>query len=171
MEMGLSLGSNTAQRLHNLSEARTHIADIPGITILDHSPVYETEPVDVPAEYRDMAFLNGVLIVASEETPHLLLPRFLKIEHDMGRHRTASQNAPRPIDIDIIYAGDLQCSGDDLVIPHPRWMTRRFVVEPLCSVRPSLCLPGQSITIEDLLLTLPPRPAIRFFSENWGTQA
>ena len=59
--------------------------------------------------------------------------------------------AIRPLDLDIIYYGDLELHEADLVIPHPRAHLRHFVLEPLLHIRPDLVLPGQTKTVQELL--------------------
>ena len=69
----------------------------------------------------------------------------------MGRHRGLDRFAPRAIDIDIIYVGDVHIESGGLVVPHPRWMERRFVVQPLADVRPDLFLPGAGRVVREVL--------------------
>ena len=63
MEIGLSLGSNLGDRLACLQRARQALLKIEGVRLAAQSPVYETEPVDVQEAYRDMPYLNAVLIL------------------------------------------------------------------------------------------------------------
>jgi len=154
MEVGLSLGSNLGDRLAHLSEARRLIGLIPGISISAQSCVYETSPVDVNDEFAHLPFLNAVLLIETAHNPKTLLAKFKDIEQVMGRLHATSRNAPRPIDIDIIYAGDLRIDEESVSIPHPRWVSRRFVVKPLSDLRPDLRLPDQDKTVRDQLLTL-----------------
>ncbi len=168
MEIGLGLGSNLDHRLAFLREAVTRVAALPETHVLAKAPVYETEPVDVKPEYATLEYLNTVIIVEST----LALPAFSEaihqIETDMGRVRCEDRNAPRPIDIDILYAGDLQQADGILDLPHPRWAERRFVVQPLADVRPFLHLPGQTRPMSDILKSLP-YANIRLFraKEQW----
>jgi 2-amino-4-hydroxy-6-hydroxymethyldihydropteridine diphosphokinase len=154
MEIGLSLGSNLGDRLANLAEATRRILALPGVRRLAASPVYETDPVGVQPQYRHLAYLNAVLIVASDTPVETLAESLRGIEHDLGRRRGADRNAPRPIDIDILYAGQEQRATAALEIPHPRWAQRRFVVQPLADVRPGLVLPGSDRTIAQILAGL-----------------
>lgn len=165
-EIGLCLGSNLGDRPANLEHAAKAIAAIEGVTIEERSRVYETEPVDVRPENRDRFFLNAVLIVSCGLHPRELLPCLRAIEDDMGRVRTDDRNAPRTVDIDILYAGDMRIEDDDLCVPHPHWFTRRFVVQPLAEVRPGLILPGQTLTVAALLLTLPDTPKVFLFEPD-----
>lgn len=167
MEVGLSLGANLGDRQANLAEARDRIAAYPGIDMVAQSPIYETEPVDVPDEHRQRLFLNAVLIMETS----MAVPRLLKvlqgIERQIGRAPHPVPNSPRPIDIDIVYAGGLNIRESHVRIPHPRWAERRFVVQPLCDLRPNLRLPGQAATVAEILARLQNHGQANLFTTNW----
>ncbi len=165
MEIGLSLGSNLGDRLACMRGARDRIASWPGVQCLAQSPIYETEPVGVSDAYRDLKFLNAVLIVDSGRSPAEWLSMLHELEYDMGRERQGDRNAPRPIDVDILYAGDRCIDGGGLVVPHPRWAKRRFVVQPLADVRPDLILPGAGRTVRDILRDLVGEDVTLFIAE------
>ncbi len=167
IEYGFSLGSNLGDRLANLSAARQALLAAPGARLLAASPVYETEPVGVKPEFAHLAFLNAVLVVASPEPPEAWLQRLHDIEYGMGRERGSDRNAPRHIDVDILYAGDACIGSAGLSIPHPRWALRRFVVQPLADVRPQLRLPGLDRRVAEVLAALPPGEAVTPFATDW----
>jgi len=167
MEIGLSLGSNLGDRLANLRDARQHIAAVTGLRVLACSPVYETEPVDVPAAFADKPFLNAVIIIDCSVAIRALYRKLAAIESDMGRRRGPERNAPRPIDIDILYTGQERVEEPDIKIPHPRWAERRFVVQPLADVSPDLKLPGESRMVKEVLAALPACPAVAVFASDW----
>lgn len=167
MEVGFSLGSNVGGRLRLLSQAKTMLVMDSKVTFVDQSSVYETEPVDVKEEYRGMKFLNAVLIVESPYTAEEWLPKIKKIEAFLKRVRTEDRNAPRTIDIDILFSGDEIVDDDLLQIPHPRWAERRFVVEPLAEVRGDMILPGTDASVRKILEQMPPSDDVRLFSERW----
>jgi hypothetical protein len=87
----------------------------------------------------------------AELPPRSLLARLQDFELQRGRAREREQNAPRPLDLDILYYGDHVRRNRDLVIPHPRIATRRFVLQPLSELQPDLVLPGQTRTVRELL--------------------
>ena len=167
MEIGLSLGSNLGDRLGNLQAAARAIAALPGVRIVAASPVYETEPVEVQAQFQSLHYLNAILILASAGDLDTLALALHGIEADLGRRRGADRNAPRPIDIDLLYAGQEQRTGATLQIPHPRWAERRFVVQPLADVRPDLVIPGSRGTVAQVLAALPQRERVVRFKETW----
>jgi len=166
-EIGLSLGTNLGRRLDNLRRARRLIAGLPGVRVAASSPVYATEPVDVPPEFRHRAFLNAVLIVESALPAEALARRLRAIESAMGRRRTGARHAPRVIDIDVLYADRRRIRTPRLTVPHPRWSSRRFVAQPLADVRPNLILPGSRLTVAARLRVLPPKPRVTLLRPVW----
>jgi 2-amino-4-hydroxy-6-hydroxymethyldihydropteridine diphosphokinase len=166
-EQGLSLGSNLGDRLENLRVARARIARLPDVTVVASSSVYETEPVGVRPEYHDRPFLNAVVVVASAADPRALARELHAIEDAMGRRRSEDRNAPRVIDIDVIYVDNARIDEAELVVPHERWFERRFVVQPLCDLRPNLVIPGQAGTVRDVLLSLSQSSEVVEFATDW----
>ena len=151
LECGIALGSNTGDRLAHLRTAVTAMREVD--SHLEISPVYETAPVDCPD--GSGAFLNAVAILTWRETPESLLHFLRGIEGRLGRPAVRARHAPRSIDLDILFAGDALVAGDELTIPHPRLHERRFVLQPLCDLRPALVLPGFARSIRKLLAALP----------------
>ena len=167
MKTGFSLGSNVGNRLRQLSQAKTWLLMDPKVRLVDQSAVYETEPVDVKDEYRSMKFLNAVLLADSPYTAEEWLPRVKRIEEMLKRSRTDDRNAPRTIDVDILFCGDQVLDDDLLQVPHPRWAERRFVVEPLADVCPELVLPGETLPVANLLARMPDSGEVRLFTDKW----
>jgi 2-amino-4-hydroxy-6-hydroxymethyldihydropteridine diphosphokinase len=167
METGFSLGSNIGGRLRLLSQAKTLLLMDPKVRFVDQSFVYETEPVGVKDEYRCMKFLNAVLVVDSPYTAEEWLPRVKRVEEVLKRERSEDRNAPRTIDVDIVFCGDQIVDDELLQVPHPRWSERRFVVAPLADVCPDLVLPGENLSVSNILARLPASDDVRLFSERW----
>ena len=167
IEAGLSLGSNLDDKLASLQAARAAIAAIPEVSLLASAPVYETEPVGVPEEFDDLDFYNTVLIIGTSLDAHKLFAHLQKIELALGRKRTLRQNTPRSIDIDLIYYDGQTIRSGGLVVPHPRWTKRRFVLQPLADVRGYLVLPGHDRRVRDILAALPPGQEIRPVQAEW----
>ncbi len=168
MEIGFSLGSNLYNRKRLLMQAKNLLLTAPRTHFVDQSPIYETTPVDVKPEYQDMAYLNSIVIVDSELPLESWLSYIGKIETNLGRDRDETdRNAPRPIDIDLIYAGDQIIDSGGLEVPHPRWAQRRFVVQPLCDVRPDMILPEADKPVSAILQSLPPDEGLSIYDERW----
>ncbi len=164
MEVGLSLGANTGDRLAQLREAAARIERLSGARVLARSPVYETDPVGVRPEHSDRLFLNAILVIEWDGSLERLADALRAIEAQMGRRREEDPCAPRPIDIDVIYADGMQRQGAELTLPHPRWAERRFVVQPLADVRPGLVLPGATRCVAEVLAALPETPRAQRFA-------
>ncbi len=167
IEAGLSLGSNLDDRLASLRAARAAIAAIPEVTLLASAPVYETEPVGVPEEFANLLFYNTVLIVGTSLDAHKLFAHLQKVELGLGRKRTLRQNTPRLIDVDMIYYDGQTIRSGGLVVPHPRWTKRRFVLQPLADVRGHLVLPGHDRRVRDILAALPPGQDVARVLAQW----
>ena len=162
-EAGVSLGSNLGDRAENLRRAVRMLAGTPGVRLLAQSAVYETEPVDVPAEFAGRDYLNAVAVFEVSIPLGDWSARCHAVEDALGRVRTGYHH-PRTIDIDLLYCGDAVRDEPHLRLPHPQIASRRFVCEPLAEIRPGLRLPGLPGSVAELLAALPPRPAVRLFA-------
>ncbi len=151
--IGIALGSNLGDRAANLEAARARLREIsiPGEPLLQASD-YQTEPLDCPP--GSPVFCNSVVEISWDGEPSALLEITQAIERDLGRNRVPERNAPRIIDVDLLYFGDQTVATENLELPHPRLAERRFVLEPLAEIRPELVLPGQSLSIAVLLTKL-----------------
>ncbi len=163
MRAGLALGSNLGDRLAQLRLARERVLTLPGVSAPAlSSRVYETEPIGSGPDAG--AYLNAVLEVEYVGQPITLLDGLQRIEAEFGRPSKRPRNAPRTIDLDILYAGNLVLSNAEFVIPHPRLHLRRFVLTPLADIRPELLLPGQHRTIAELLAGLDDLSRVEIFA-------
>ena len=147
--------------------AKDAVSQLPNVSLCHQSAVYETAPVGVRDQYKDLAYLNAIIIINTDSTPKNILDSIHDIESQMGRIRTEDRFAPRPIDIDILYAGNTMSDCDDLILPHPRWAERRFVVQPLADVRPNLIFPDCHKTVSQILKILPTEPKVEIFIKDW----
>lgn len=129
----VALGSNVEPRADYLAQARAALADFPGTRLERASAVIETEPVDVPPEYADLAFLNQVLVLWTTLEPYDFSRRMHAVEDRLGRVRTV-RNGPRTIDVDLIDFGGLVNDDPALTLPHPRAHLRDFVMRPLAEL-------------------------------------
>lgn len=101
-------------------------------------------------------FLNQVVVAETNLTAGETMQSILAIESAMGRIRT-EKNAPRIIDIDILFFGKEIINKKDLVIPHPAIQVRRFVLIPMNELSPNFIHPALKKTIHQLLLKCPDR--------------
>jgi 2-amino-4-hydroxy-6-hydroxymethyldihydropteridine diphosphokinase len=132
----LSLGSNLGEREQNLRRACEEL-EAEHIHIVQRSSVYETEPQDLTEQRW---FLNMALQCETRCFPMQLLTLLQRIERKLGRVRGTSsiRSGPRTIDIDILLFGNAVINAPQLVVPHPRMLDRRFVLEPLVEIAPEL---------------------------------
>jgi len=166
MRIGVALGSNLGDRLANLRAARKAITDLTGAkgSVLE-SPVYETEPVG--CEPGAGKFLNAVLEIEYNGDPTDLLQKLIRIEESLGRDRNHARNVSRKIDIDLLYASELNVENEQLQLPHPRLHLRKFVLQPLADIRPGLVLPNQTKTVCELLAQIEDSTKVINFAEKW----
>jgi 2-amino-4-hydroxy-6-hydroxymethyldihydropteridine diphosphokinase len=141
-EAFVAIGSNTGNRLANLTAATRALAEADGLAILAASHVYESEPWGV---LDQPAFANAVLRVEFTGQAESLLAVCQDVEKRLGRV-AGLRFGPRVIDIDILLFGDESRLSPSLTVPHPRMLERDFVVTPLLEVAPWVSLPdGTSI--------------------------
>ncbi len=155
----ISAGSNLGDRQANL-EAALVMLGTRGVLLRKRSAVFETEPVG----FRDQPwFLNMAVEVEARLSASDLLGVCLDVERLHGRVR-AFQDAPRTLDLDILFYGDLVIRMDGLRIPHPRLAERRFVLEPLAQIAPEFVHPVLGVTVSRLLETCADRAMVRPFA-------
>ena len=153
MRTGIALGSNVGDRLAHLRKGFQRISTL---HTGDESPlvssIFETSPIDCAPGTN--AYLNAAVEIQFDRPPIDLLDALLGIERDMGRPSKRRRNAPRTIDLDILYVGNLILNNAEVIIPHPRLSQRRFVLAPLAEIASELIVPGQTRTIRALLGSL-----------------
>jgi len=166
MKVGIALGSNLGDRLANLRAARKAVVDLGAnsASVLV-SPVYETEPVG--CEPGADKFLNAVLEIECDGDPTDLLQKLIRIEESLGRDRNHACNVSRKIDIDLLYAGQLNVENERLQLPHPRLHQRKFVLQPLADIRPDLIFPNQTKSVRELLAQIEDSTKVISFTEKW----
>ncbi len=129
----LALGSNLGDREAMLDFAVSQLNTLPESTCLAVAKRYDTEPVDVPADFEDMRFLNSAALLETSLSPYRLLDELHRIEAEAGRIRTI-RNGPRPLDLDIILYEGVGLDDPRLTLPHPRAHEREFVLLPLADL-------------------------------------
>ena len=156
----VALGSNLGNSREAIQAAITHAKFITDHPIL-RSSIWETSPVDCPP--GSPKFLNAVVAFVPQrgETPESLLKKLQDLEKSFGRTPKKVLNEARPLDLDLIAFGNETRNSPDLILPHPRAHSRRFVLQPLSEIAPDLILPGQTKTVTQLLAELPPDETIR----------
>jgi 2-amino-4-hydroxy-6-hydroxymethyldihydropteridine diphosphokinase len=143
----IALGSN--RRSRHGSPAETVRAAAEAIDAERLSTVRAT-PALGPA---GRGFANAVAIVASDLDPPELLARLKQVERAFGR-RQGKRWGPRVLDLDIILWSGGAWASAGLVVPHPEYRARRFVLEPLAELVPAWRDPIGGATVRQLLANL-----------------
>ncbi len=164
---GIALGSNLGDRAAQLRRGvDLMLRRVPGSRIVAKARIYETEPVGCAPGTQ--AFLNTVIEIAAPCTPHELHAQLSEIEVELGRPVVREKNAPRTLDLDLLYAGDSISDDPALTLPHPRLHLRRFVLQPLADIRPNLKLPGHDRTVAEHLAALQDDPScVKRVADSW----
>jgi dihydropteroate synthase/2-amino-4-hydroxy-6-hydroxymethyldihydropteridine diphosphokinase len=137
--LGANLGDARATMAWALQQLHTH----PLVTLQQVSSLYRTRPVD--AEGPD--YLNAVALLHTSLEPEALLQLLQDLELQAGRERPY-RHAPRTLDLDLLAYGQRVLNSATLTLPHPRMHLRRFVLEPLAEVAPSMTVQGGGIASE-----------------------
>jgi 2-amino-4-hydroxy-6-hydroxymethyldihydropteridine diphosphokinase len=145
----LGLGANVGDPYLNIQRA---IALIAGwATIKCVSPLYRTRPCGCADQGE---FLNGALLLETDETPLALRERLKEVERTLGRTETA-KNGPREIDLDILLYDELVMVTAPLCIPHADLTGRDFVLVPLLDIAPLLVDPATGDPLARFLNHIP----------------
>lgn len=130
----LSLGSSLGDKKAYLDGALKMLSAVRGIEISKVSDYISTEPYGGAAKND---FLNCAAEIYCYLSPRDLLAEIHKIENFFGRERTVRWG-DRTLDIDIILFGEEKICQPDLIIPHPEYLKREFVLKPLKQIAPHL---------------------------------
>jgi 2-amino-4-hydroxy-6-hydroxymethyldihydropteridine diphosphokinase len=138
------LGSNLGDRSELLARAVACLRETPSLRVIAVAPAYETAPVGGPPQGD---YLNSAVLVTSAASARDLLAIAGSVERALGRVRSVP-NAPRTIDIDLLWIEGDQTDEPDLCVPHPRLPSRSFALRPLLDVAPDARDPktGQAYT-------------------------
>ena len=139
----VALGANLGHSLQTVLQTFDALALLSGTRVTGRSRIYRTAPV----EAQGPDFINAVALVHTQLSPLALLHALQALEQQSGRERPY-KNAPRTLDLDIIFYGDLALSTPELTLPHPRWHERAFVLLPLAEVWPERVSSAQLTAVE-----------------------
>ena len=158
----VALGSN--RRLGRIGGPRAVLdramkcLDLNGLALLSASRIHDTAPVG-PSQRR---YANAAALVASALEPEEMLERLRQIERNFNRLRRGQRWRERTLDLDIVLWNDGIFASGDLLIPHPAFRERSFVLTPASEVARGWRDPVTGFTIAQLLARLTkPAPALR----------
>lgn len=154
----LLLGSNMGNSEQQLHASIKHIAKTIG-KVIRQSAMYTTAAW---GNTNQPDFLNQVIKIETTLTAAETLQNILTIEKMMGRVRTI-KNAPRIIDIDILFFNKEIINQPNLIIPHPEIQNRRFVLIPLNEISPQFKHPVFNKSIHQLLSVCPDHLNVKKF--------
>lgn len=132
VEVVVALGANLGDVRHHFKRAIRAMGQL-ACSDVEVAGVYRS----APWQAQGPDYLNTVCVFSTRRSAPELLRALLQIEKEEGRERPFL-NAPRTLDLDLIFYGASRIESPHLTIPHPRWRMRGFVVQPLAELRPAL---------------------------------
>ena len=147
----LCLGGNMGNRAALLKQALEQISSKIG-PIECQSSVYETEAW---GHTSALGYYNMVIKASTPLKVEEVMLRCLDIERELGRTRSGEGYHDRTMDIDIIFYNDFISKNEDIIVPHPRFHLRKFVLVPLQEIAPLWSDPLSRQTISQLLENCP----------------
>jgi 2-amino-4-hydroxy-6-hydroxymethyldihydropteridine diphosphokinase len=143
----IALGSNLGDREATLASAVQSLATLGDVLAVSSN--FDTDPVGYADQPR---FLNGAALLQTSLAPLDLLRALLAIEQEHGRDRSHGiEKGPRTLDLDLLLYNDVILATTELMLPHPEMHRRRFVLEPLAEIAPTMMHPVLRRTVAELL--------------------
>ncbi|MCF6206609.1 MAG: 2-amino-4-hydroxy-6-hydroxymethyldihydropteridine diphosphokinase [Sulfurovum sp.] len=127
----LGIGGNVGDVLRRFEHLFVYLKKSRAVEVVETSPLLKNPPFGFTKQEE---FLNGLILVRTDLTPRRLLRYVLRTEKRFGRKRLF-KDAPRTLDIDIIFYDDITMQSPELTLPHPHWMERSSVLIPLAKMR------------------------------------
>ncbi|MFM7731662.1 MAG: 2-amino-4-hydroxy-6-hydroxymethyldihydropteridine diphosphokinase [Flavobacteriales bacterium] len=152
----LCIGGNLGSRLENLEETRMFIEFNFG-DILEVSSVVASEAWGME---NAPAFLNQIVVIQTSLTNQELLQEISELEEFYGRTRGEGYQS-REMDVDVLFIDNDVLEEGALLVPHPRLHLRRFVLQPLAEIAPSLMHPILRKSISELLVECPDKSEVK----------
>ena len=144
----VALGANLGDPRQAVLNALTQIDKLPHTRLVNASALYET----APHQAQGPMYVNAVACLETRLSALELLQALQALEEAAGRIRSHT-NAPRTLDLDVLFYGDARISSPHLTVPHPRWDQRAFVLWPLKELAPHKVSPDMLAAVADQTIT------------------
>ena len=140
----VALGANLGNAASSVKHALAALAELPHTRLVKASSLYET----APHEAQGPMYVNAVAQLHTQLNAPDLLAALQALEQAAGRVRSHI-NAPRTLDLDLLFYGEASISSPQLSVPHPRWDQRAFVLWPLHEIAPARVSPAMLAAVAD----------------------
>ena len=148
----LGIGSNIGDRETNIFSAIAALDVRDDIKVMRTASIYETDPL---YNLQQPKFLNTVVELKTSLDPEIMLQVCQGVELMLGRSSNHKKNDPRVIDLDILAYETKSIDLDNLKIPHPDLITRKFVLVPWNEITPDFMVQDFGRTVSELLKICP----------------
>lgn len=149
-EVIIAIGSNLGDRLTMIRNAGLFLDSLSESDV-ERASVWESEPVG-GAKYT---FLNTAAKITTRLTPTELLKKLKDYERLSGRDANPTRWGPRILDLDIVRYGKLVFENDSLIIPHPEYQNRLFVLLPMKEIDRDWIDPQSRLSLDELIKNAP----------------
>jgi 2-amino-4-hydroxy-6-hydroxymethyldihydropteridine diphosphokinase len=143
----VAVGANLGDAVGSVNKALHDLGNLPQTQVAAISSLYRSAPYQAEGP----AFINAVAHIQTRLTAPDLLLALQAMEKQAGRVRL-HVNAPRTLDLDILFYGDAKVHSSWLTVPHPRWMERAFVLLPLQELAPRKVIPVMLHAVAEQLI-------------------
>jgi len=127
----LGIGGNIGDVVRRFEHLFVYLSREKFVHIVETSPLLKNPPFGFEAQAD---FINGLILIETDLRPVALLRYMLRIEKRFGRKRSF-KDAPRTLDIDLIFYENVTMRSEVLTLPHPGWMRRASVLIPLSKMK------------------------------------
>jgi 2-amino-4-hydroxy-6-hydroxymethyldihydropteridine diphosphokinase len=144
VQVCVAFGANLGEAQTTVLQAIQDVGALANTQLQIASSLYAS----APHEAIGPEFVNAVAMYDTDFSPLELLDALQNLETIAGRERSFL-NAPRTLDLDIIFYGDVALDSPRLTLPHPRWQERAFVLVPLAEISPNKVSPALLLSVSN----------------------
>ena len=145
----IALGANLGEAVTALQQAVATINTLPKCAVVQASSFYKTAPLEtLPGHAPGDDYINAVVEIETLLPAPTLLQYLQQLEQAAGRERPYI-NAPRTLDLDLLFYGNGRIDSTHLTVPHPRMWQRAFVLVPLAEIAPHLVNAAQLDAVKE----------------------